>query len=123
MIRLALLLSLVLTACASPPSGAIEHAVFVWLKRPGNAADRAALVERTRQLQKTTGLITSFQYGTAIPSDRPVVDDTFDLALLMRFKDRPSLHAFEKHPDHLAAKKELLQPLARKVVIYDIALE
>lgn len=123
MTRIGILLALFLTACASPRPGAIEHAVFVWLERPGNAADRAALVARTEQLRKTTGLITSFQHGTAVPSDRPVVDDTFDLALLMRFKDRAALTAFETHPAHLEAKKELLQPLARKVLIYDTALQ
>jgi hypothetical protein len=121
--RLTLVLALLLTACASPRPGAIDHAVFVWLKRPGNTADRAALVAATKQLQKTTGLIASFQHGSAIPSDRPVVDDSFDLALLMRFKDQRALTAFETHPAHLEAKKDLLQPLARKIVIYDIALE
>ena len=123
MTRLSLVVALLATACTAPQSGGIEHAVFVWLKRPGNEADRAALVEGTKQLQKSTGLITSFRHGTPVPSARPVVDDSFDLALLMRFQSRAALAAFETHPDHLRAKKELLQPLARKVLIYDIALE
>ena len=58
-----------------------------------------------------------------MPSDRPVVDDTFDLALLMRFADRDALAEFERHPDHKRARQEMLQPLARRVVIYDIALD
>ena len=123
MIRWALAFSLFLAACASPRPGAIEHAVFVWLKRPGNAADRAALVEATARLQKTTGLIASFQHGTAVPGDRPVVDDSFDLALLMRFPDRRALTDFENHPAHLRAQRELLRPLARRVLVYDIATE
>jgi hypothetical protein len=123
MTRLSLVLALLVTACTAPRSDEIEHAVFVWLKRPGNEVDRAALVEGTKQLRKSTGLITSFRHGTPVPSARPVVDDTFDLALLMRFRNRDALTAFETHPAHLRAKKELLQPLARKVLIYDIALE
>ncbi|MGA0849278.1 MAG: Dabb family protein [Chthoniobacterales bacterium] len=123
MTRLSLVLALLVTACTAPRSGGIEHAVFVWLKRPGNEVDRAALVEGTKQLQKSTGLITSFRHGTPVSSARPVVDDSFDLALLMRFQSRAALAAFETHPDHLRAKKELLQPLARKVLIYDVALD
>jgi hypothetical protein len=123
MTRLSLVVALLATACTAPQSGGIEHAVFVWLKRPGNKADRAALVEGTKQLQKSTGLITSFRHGTPVPSARAVVDDSFDLALLMRFQSRAALAAFETHPDHLRAKKELLRPLSRKVLIYDIALE
>jgi hypothetical protein len=116
-----LLLAFLLAGCAAPQSGSVEHAVFVWLKRPNNAHDRAALVEATKDLQKSTGLIRTVRHGTAVPSDRPVVDDTFDLALLMRFDDRRDLAAFETHPAHLQAKKEILQPLARKIRIHDIA--
>ena len=85
--------------------------------------DRAALVRATAELRKSTGLIRSFRHGQAVPSDRPVVDDTFDLALLMRFADRDALAEFESHPAHKRAQREVLQPLARQVVIYDIALD
>jgi hypothetical protein len=77
----------------------------------------------TQNLQKSTGLIRSVRYGRPVPSDRPAVDDTFDLALFMRFANRQALADFEKHPSHHKAKTEILQPLARKVLIYDTALE
>ena len=123
MARLPLLFILFLAGCAAPQGESVEHAVFVWLKRPGSTQDRTTLVEATEQLQKSTGLIRTLRHGTAVPSDRPVVDDSFDLALLMRFDNRRDLAAFETHPAHLKAKKEILQPLARKVRVYDIALE
>ena len=110
-------------ADSAPVRGQIEHAVYVWLKRPGNAEHRAALVAATEELRKSTGLIRSFHYGRPVPSNRPVVDDTFDLAIIMRFDNRRALAAFEKHPAHRRAKKEILQPLARKVVVYDTDLE
>lgn len=103
--------------------GQIEHAVFVWLKRPGSALDRAALVRATRELQQSTGLLASFRHGTALPSKRLAVDDSYDIALFMRFPNRHSLAVFETHPAHLRARKEILQPLARKVLIYDSVLE
>ena len=103
--------------------GHIEHAVYVWLKRPGNAKDRAALGAATEELRKSTGLIRSYEVGRPVPSRRPVVDDSFDLAIIMRFENRRALAAFENHPAHQRAKKEVLQPLARKVLIYDTVLE
>lgn len=103
--------------------GQIEHIVYVWLKRPGNASDRAALVRATEEMRSSTGLIDSFQYGTALPNKRPAVDDSYDLAILMRFRDRDALRAFDTHPAHQRAKKEVLLPLARKVMIYDVILD
>lgn len=124
MIRLAaLMLGLLATACTTAPRGGVEHTVFVWLQRPGHDEDRSALIRATEELQKSTGLIRSVRYGRPVPSDRPVVDDTFDLALFLRFADRQALADFETHPAHQKAKREILQPLARRVLIYDTALE
>jgi D-alanyl-D-alanine dipeptidase len=103
--------------------GQIEHVVLVWLNRAGSSQDRATLIKATKNLRKSTGLIRAIRQGTAVPSERPMVDDSFDLALFMRFANRRDLAAFESHPAHLQAKKEVLQPLARKVVIYDSALD
>ncbi len=113
---------LLLAGCAAPRPAGIEHAVFIWLQRPGNAEDRAQLLRATEDLRRTTGLIRSVKTGTPVPSQRPVVDDTFDLALLMHFDTREKLEAFETHPAHLEAREKTLRPLTRRVVIYDIAL-
>ena len=107
----------------TPARGEIEHTVLVWLKRPGSAKDRRALIRATEDLRASTGLIRSFRSGRPVPSDRPVVDDSFDLAIFMRFADRQALAEFETHPAHQQAKKDILQPLARKVLIYDTSLE
>lgn len=103
--------------------GEIEHIVLVWLKRPGRPADRVALVRATDELRRTTGLIRAVNYGGPLPSGRSVVDDSFDLALLMRFADARALADFGSHPGHRRALREVLQPLARRIVIYDVDLE
>jgi hypothetical protein len=119
----ALLVALLLTGCATPRPAGIEHAVFIWLQRPGNAKDRAQILRATEDLRRTTGLIRSVKTGTPVPSQRPVVDDSFDLALLMHFDTREKLEAFETHPAHREAREKTLRPLSRRVVIYDIALD
>jgi D-alanyl-D-alanine dipeptidase len=103
--------------------GQIDHLVVVWLKRPGNKGDIDRLIRATRELTARNGLIRCVRYGGPLPSERPVVDDTFDLAILMRFDDRHALADFEKDPDHRRAIAEVLQPAARRVLIYDVALK
>ena len=121
---LCLLTALLLAGCAqfhrsSSPAG-IDHVVFVWLKNPGSAKDRRALVDTSRELAATIPQIRSFRWGTAVPSERPIVDDTFDLALVMNFADRAALEQYESHPAHKRAAEEVLRPMTRKVVVYDI---
>lgn len=103
--------------------GEIEHIVFVWLSRPGNRDDKRALIDATHQLRDTTGLIRTVRYGGPLPSGRDVVDDSFDIALLMRFADRRNLARFERNEAHKQAVREVLHPLAARVLIYDVLLE
>lgn len=120
-----LLTALFLLFCSNcgplhPPgrSGSVDHIVLVWLKRPGNEADRAALIEASSPLRAIPGLIM-LDPGTALPSSRPIVDDSFDVAFVMRFDSAKALQAYDTHPAHLAAR-DTLKALSRKILIYDI---
>lgn len=57
--------------------------------------------------------------GTALKSDRPVVDSTFDLAILITFDSEKALQDYLDHPDHKAAVKDTLQPLVKRILVYD----
>ncbi|MES2474975.1 MAG: Dabb family protein [Verrucomicrobiota bacterium] len=120
---LALAIPLVFASCAtiSPPApkGSIDHVVLMWQKRPGNAADRAALIAACEKLRAVPG-IRSLHTGTALPSDRPIVDDSFDVGLTVRFDSAADLAAYGPHPLHLKQKDEVLVPLTRKILVYDI---
>jgi hypothetical protein len=119
----ALVCLLSFASCAALPerhSGGIDHIVIVWLKRPGNADDKAKLVATSKELQRALPVMRGMSYGSPLPSERPVVDDTFDLAFVMRFANRNDLAAYEKSAIHQHAAKEILRPLSRKIVIYDV---
>ena len=115
-----------LPACSSlegSRSGtAVEHIVFVWLKRPGNEGDRERLVAEAHRLDAEIRELRGVRSGVPVPSSRPMVDDTFDVAFLMRFDSTADLAAYEKNARHAAAVRNLLQPLSRRVVIYDVAV-
>jgi hypothetical protein len=121
---------LALSACSTCPfapktssKGQIEHVVLVWLKRPGNAADRATLIACGKQFKAEISQIQHLSAGLAVPSERPIVDDSFDVGFVMRFACKADLDAYEKHPAHVKVVKETLLPLAKKVLVYDVGCE
>ena len=113
----------VLASCAtiSPPAakGTVDHVVLVWLKRPGNPADRQALLDAGEALRIIPGL-KFLDQGLALPSERPTVDDSFDVGYVMRFESPSALEMYAKHPVHQQKVAEVLKPLSRKIVVYDI---
>lgn len=117
-------LALVLASCQTtiaPPAakGTVDHVVLVWLKRPGNEQDRQALREAGDRLRAIPGLLM-LDGGTPLASDRPVVDDSFDVGFVMRFPSKEALEAYEPHPAHMKEVENVIRPLSRKVVVYDI---
>lgn len=105
-----------------PRAGEVEHVVLVWLKEPGNASQRAQLVETTKTFAAIPG-VKSVSSGVPLASDRKVVDDSFDLGLVIRFRDQAALAAYETHPVHAKAVKEVLLPVTKKLVVYDFTVQ
>ncbi len=119
----AIALSFVLASCATiappAPAGTIDHVVLMWLKRPGNAADRQAILAACSDLRVIPG-ITLLDAGTALASDRSVVDDSFDIGLTVRFVSAKALDGYESDALHMRKVNEVLKPLTRKILVYDI---
>lgn len=120
----AIVLSLAFVSCATiaPPAtkGTVDHIVLVWLKRSSNAQDRQKLRDAADEFRSIPGL-RFLDHGTALPSDRPIVDDSFDVGFVMRFDSAAALQAYEKNPLHVKKVNEVLRPLSRKILVYDIA--
>ncbi len=122
----AIAVSALLPSCAqlgsssSPRAGNVEHVVLLWLNEPGNAAVKDRIVESARSFPREIPGILGMSIGDALPSPREVVDDSFDLGLVLRFKDKAALDAYEKHPVHVKAVKEVLAPNASKLKVYDV---
>lgn len=120
---LALFSAIALTSCATTtppaPKGSIEHVVLMWQKRPGNTADQQAIIAACEALRAVPG-VRSLHTGTALPSDRPIVDDSFDVGLTVRLDSAADLSAYATDPLHVKKKTEVLVPLTRKLLVYDI---
>jgi hypothetical protein len=100
----------------------IVHVVLVWLKEPGNPDHRARITEATRRFSEIPG-VDEVRVGEPLASERPTVDDSFDVGLYMTFPSKEALRNYLAHPEHKAAQRAILQPLVRKAVVYDFADE
>jgi hypothetical protein len=119
---LAICTSLLLGACltTSPVSPTITRVVLIWLKHPERSADRAQLVRAAHSLRMIPGVLR-VQAGRAVPALAPGVDRSFDLAVLITFRDRAALQRYEKDPRHAEAMRRYLRPLVRRYEVYHLS--
>src|SRR5689334_7912898 len=94
-------------------TGHVYHVVLCWLKEPGNETARQKLIDTSKTFTQIPGVV-EVSAGRPIPSTRPVVDSSYDVAIVMRFTDRQALESYAKHPVHVAARENVLNPLVTK---------
>lgn len=117
-LKIACLLLLV-TACAPVQvREPVHHIVLVWLKADTAPEVRAQITEASKELRQIPG-IRDLQVGTAIPSERPIVDDSFSLGLYMRFDSVADMNAYLTDPKHVEFVDTQVRPYLEKLVVYD----
>ena len=99
----------------------LQHVVLVWLKEPGNVEHRNKVIEASQSFRDIPGVIR-VQVGKAIPSERDIVDDSFDVGILVAVPDERRLQEYLDHPIHQKAKNDVLLPLVEKILVYDFKL-
>jgi hypothetical protein len=115
-------LCVVAVSCRTTPPAAVSHVVIVWLKSPGDQTARQRIIDETQNLRKIPGVLGVIA-GRPVPSTRPIVDSSFDVGIVITFKDEAAMRAYETNPIHVKARNEVLRPLAGKLLIYDIKKE
>ena len=120
--HLLLLTLLAFSGCAglgSRHDGALQHVVLIWLKDAGNAEQQAKIIEVSRSFRDIPGVL-DVQAGKAVASERDIVDDSFDVGILVVVPDERRLAEYLAHPIHQRAKNDVLLPLVEKILVYDI---
>ena len=117
---------LVSTACyankpADSSSSIVQHIVLCWLNDPGDAQAITEITEHSYSFDEIPGVI-SVEVGKALPSDRPVVDDSFDLAIIITLESPSALKSYLANPIHRDAAESYLKPHISRLVIYDVSL-
>ncbi len=103
---------------AGQDEGRLYHLVLCWLKEPGNESQIERIAKVCENFAKIPE-VREVAAGRVVSSERTIVDDGFDVGILVVLSDEEALQAYLDHPIHRKAKDEVLLPLVEKVVVYD----
>src|SRR5206468_11012613 len=74
-------------------SGQVTHVMLFWLKRPGNVDDQNLLLRALRTLRRVRG-VNDLRVGRSLPVARPDLEHSFDLGVVMTFRDGEALEQY-----------------------------
>lgn len=97
--------------------GTFVHTVFFWLNNPDSAEDHAMLFRGLSDLSKIPDILSAY-VGVPAPTDRPVIDSSYDFSITFIFEDAAAQDAYQVHSDHIRFV-ENYSHLWSKVVVYD----
>ena len=95
-----------------------SHVVIFWTD-PANARAVDELIEGANKYLSSIPGVLHFHVGKMATSHRPVVDQTYQVALNITFPDKKSQDAYQVHPQHIDFVEKVFKRVGKKVVVYD----
>ena len=114
-----LAITLLLNFVSVQAHSAVSHIVFVWAKENTSKENIAAMINRAEMLSKIAG-VNSMKVGTAVPSERSTVDDSYDVGITLSFDTVDAMQAYLVHPEHVKYVSTYVKPYAENLLVYDI---
>ena len=98
----------------------LSHVVIFWTDpaQPNSADELIAGAEK--YLRDIPGVV-HFHVGKMVPSHRPVVDQSYQVALNLIVTDKQAEEAYQIHPSHLEFVEKVFKKVCTKATIYDFA--
>ena len=97
-----------------------SHVVIFWTDPANpNAADEL-LAGMEKFLHPIPGALT-FHIGKMVSSPRPVVEQSYQVALNLVFADKKAQDDYQVHPMHVEFVNGVFKKTCKKVVVYDFA--
>jgi hypothetical protein len=93
--------------------------VVIFFTDPAQPAAADQLVAGAEKYLRAIPGVKQFHVGRMAPSHRPVVDQSYQVALNLTFADKKSQDAYQDHPAHVEFVEKVFKPLCKKVVVYD----
>ena len=95
-----------------------SHVVIFWTDPTNpNAADEL-LAGMEKYLKPIPGVL-SFHAGKMVGSTRPVVDQTYQVALNLVFPNKKAQDDYQVHPMHVEFVNGVFKKTCKKVIVYD----
>jgi hypothetical protein len=95
-----------------------SHVVIFWTD-PAQADAADKVIAGGNKFLKNIPGITHFHIGKMAGSARPVVDQSYQVALNTVFTSKQTHHNYQVHPQHLEFIAQCVKPFVKKVVVYD----
>jgi hypothetical protein len=95
-----------------------SHIVIFWTK-PGETQAIEKLIAGVDQYLKPIPGIILIHAGRMVPSPRPVVDQSYQMALNVIFANKSAQDGYQAHPLHIEFVEKVLKPNVAKVLVYD----
>ena len=97
-----------------------SHVVIFWTKSDNPKAIEEMIAGAERYLRPIPGVL-HFHVGRMVPSHRPVVDQSYQVALNLIFADKKTQDDYQSHPLHVEFVEKVFKPLCTKVQVFDFA--
>lgn len=96
----------------------LSHIVIFWTDpAQPNAADE--LIAGANQYLKPIPGVVSYHIGKMVGSQRPVVDQTYQVALNLLFSTHQAEMDYQVHPLHTEFIEKVFKRVCNRVVVYD----
>lgn len=95
-----------------------SHVVIFWIN-PADAQTADKLIAGAEKYLRPIPGIVTFHIGRMVGSHRPVVDQTYQVALNVIFDSKKAQDDYQVHPLHIDFVEKVLKPISKKVVVYD----
>ena len=97
-----------------------SHVVIFWAD-PKNPQAADLLLAGAEKLLRPIPGILQFHVGRMVPSHRPVVDQSYQVAVNLIFADKQAQDDYQVHPLHVEFIEKFLKPNCARAVVYDFA--
>jgi|TARA_B100001059_G_scaffold140940_1_gene141002 hypothetical protein len=100
----------------------VYHVVLIWLKTYRNEMRINKIIKASKELKNIPGVL-EVSTGKVLRSSRVIVDDTFDVSVIIKFASKDYLKDYLVHPIHIKIANDVIKPLANKIVVYDTIIQ
>lgn len=95
-----------------------SHVVIFWTKPASPNAAAELLAGAEKYLRPIAGVRT-FHVGKMVPSHRPVVEQSYQVALNLIFDTKQQQDDYQVHPLHIEFVEKVFKVHCERAVIYD----
>ena len=95
-----------------------SHVVIFWTD-PNNPKAADELIAGANKCLKPIPGILQYHIGKMTPSHRPVVDQSYQVALNLIFPDKKTQDDYQTHPLHVEFVEGVFKKVCKRVVVYD----